>query len=561
MTIAARTSLVQYQSYAEPIMGSAVAGVVGRVSAIMAVAAATVQYQAVAAPVRLPPAALPPITWAPEYVDKVDAAPQASIGWATADLRVAATRSSTTYQWPPEFPDFALGAPVPQPVGGRSDVQAMQVSPLAWAPVFSDGVRSQIVLTVSSRSETPSAASLVPILAFAPEFPDTLGLFASTPSSPMRTEPLSPAFPVPLSSWDGVYPDIARAATPLPDWQTTALAPMPLAVTPLAWASEYPDRAPSALGTTVPAWAFLDWEVVRPTTPVLSWRSTWADQILTPPTPLVTGGAVTPSPATLPIFVFSGQQGAVHFAVRAVQYQAMAGIVAVPVIVVPTFWQPDYPDLAPGAPSVVRVQPQHTFGALVDVPQFDSWMGWQPPSARGPERVADFPAHAFIDFEAVRPVSPILAWAAKYSDRAPGALPLPDWQTIALYPVPILLPTQQLGWRGSYPDWPPQSRPTEYPAFTTGSTASSLPIPTVSWRSLYADRAPGAAPLPDWQTLGFHPRPLTSVPALAWQPEYVDFAVGAESVIVAARVAWVSGSIPSEFTVPARSWAGVYADR
>lgn len=373
------------------------------------------------------------------------------------------------------------------------------------------------------------------------------GLWTSAPPAPRPAlrlvpsvacaRPEQPALPVVALSWGPEFADLAPGQRPLPDWQTRALAPFPLPVTvdALGWRGMAPDWLPA------------------------------------------------PCPAA-PMAFSTGMQ---------------APVLPLPA---PLVWLGRYVDLAPGA----RPPADFQAAALSPLPitQTTDTFGWRGrfPDRHVYPRPADFPACATGSTASSLPVPSPLAWAGRWPDRTISARLTADYPATAMpvlppsatyavattCPVPVagqsllyksmtapVLPlstTDQLGWRGSFPDRPARQRRTDPPAFASGSTASSLPLVALSWRGVYADRVRAADP---WRLYADSVLPATPVlvPALpGWQPTLAgqamalarppaqDLALACPQVTVPLLGAW-RASYPVRLSVAVRVPDSASTDR
>lgn len=259
--------------------------------------------------------------------------------------------------------------------------------------------------------------------------------------------------------------------------------------TPSLMLAEFPDSV--VLEPPPPISVSMAEPILPPTIPYLSsWQSEWADVFPPPRLPKFEQTFQTPDRT----------------------------------IVTPREWSADYPDIVPG--ERLAIETLQTFAANISpisVP--DSQLGWRghAPSWLPTQRPVEFPAFTTGLTASSIPLVRPLVWLGRYPDRAPGARPLVDWQTLALNPSPISITVDQMGWRGYAPSWLPLLRPTEYPAFTTGLTASSIPLvrPLV-WQGRYPDLAPGARAVAAIQSFVFDPFPRVVLTPLSWASEYPD---------------------------------------
>lgn len=132
-------------------------------------------------------------------------------------------------------------------------------------------------------------------------------------------------------------------------------------------------------------------------------------------------------------------------------------------------------------------------------------------------------------------------WVPQHSDAEGSAL---DW--IARYPDQVARAT---------------TRAVDHPAFTTGSTAASLPVPDLSWWSYYPAEIARAvvlvAQLPFYTSTVTPPAP--AAPDLAWRSTYPD-QIDARRFLSAAQLVGATGALAPALPVPDRSWAPTYPD-
>ena len=319
----------------------------------------------------------------------------------------------------------------------------------------------------------------------------------------------------------GQQPDIVRLAEMVQsDW--FASAPF-YSATPTGWAGTYPDWFARAL-------------ITPESVPTAPFTATLTE------TPHI-GLALYPDTIAAELFSASAQQA----------WATGSGTPPPPLA-----WQPDFADAVRRAALSPDTQ---TYGPIqyAQLPPL-TWEGVYPDQTAA-LRLPTGAAQAFAGSTSSAFPVPHLSWSSEYADRVPGARPLTDWQTFAFYPTPFAVPINQFAWRGQYPAWLPVVRPVEYPAFTTGLTASSMPLPRpLVWLGKYPERAPGPRPLVDWTTFAQNVFPIAvPVNQFGWRGVYADFARAQRLAMESMQ--WQTFSLPPDFTVRTPlSWQPRYID-
>lgn len=513
------------------------------------------QYQIVATP---PPVAVavPLRSWTPTLVDLV---PRSRAVIPQTDVLSVSTASLTpSLAWSPTYASV---------VATRLGVATTTLTPAVtapfelargWGSTFADAIRTQVPQQAQWCARPEQSAVPPPPLSWGPQFADrapgprplpdwqTLGLWPYP--VPVTTDQLSwrPAFPdrhayrqpaehqafvtgstassVPIASplaWQGVWPARTPAPPRASDFPGFAFYPVPLvaALTPLSWGPDFADqivRLPVVLQVNVKPIGFVPtivpWAVPK-------FPGLLLGRPVTPPP-----AAVYPATATLPTLTplawrptFTDQ----HTFLRAPEFAAFAtGATASAFPVVARAWAPEYADVAPAAKRAAEY-PAFAFDPVPFTTTVDQ-MGWRGSYADwiARLRLAEHQAFATGSTASSLPLPSPLAWCGTWADVAPAARR--DFPAFALYPVPLTLSVDQLAWRGVSADWIARRLPVEYPAFVTGSTASSLPVASLSWQPAFADVARGPRRVADLLAHAFWPQPLAGTPALAWQGVWPD---------------------------------------
>lgn len=406
--------------------------------------------------------------------------------------------------------------------------------------------------------------------------------FASRPQPPVpegdRAEAISPAFPVRPLSW-GPVSGQARAVSSAqyqpqqgPVTFTTATPSV------AAWGAEYPDvtaqqRAVRERLQTVSV--LFEAGILPDIFPVVEYPDAQLPRRL----------PILPTRFVGDLFVagaFPELAPRSYFAERVLSANRTAVSATVSVLddlTAPRDWDTKYPDrLARVAASIVessKVAPQAqaavTYATATYVDRLEA--------VRAPESFTASPATAaatptgiapeYPDFfaraarvesaltRALAPAFPVsaLSWAAEYPDRAPGARPLPDWQTFAENISPISVPDAQLGWRGVYPHEARKARTAiETWMWQTFALPPDFTIRTpLTWEPQFPDLLRRLLPSPEGWFASSSVQ--TSVPTLlAWEPQYQD--------LVRAALRSIADGVTNPLfnaAVPI-SWAAEYPD-
>lgn len=356
-------------------------------------------------------------------------------------------------------------------------------------------------------------------LTWQPKFPD--GFTIAPIDRSTHTEAFAPSFPVPPLGWEPTYPDRAPGARPLADWLTQArnLLPITLTTDQFAWRGWYPDWLPLQRPAHFPAHATGATPSAFPLPAPLVWKGTYPDFAARDRQRVAETVVVKPATTPAAVLFGGGSPSTLVGRARTLQYQAVAAPVRVPAVQLPPLtWQPKYPDRFYPTPQTARlVQPQYHFVVDVAVPVM-SWTGSFPDVVA---RKRETPV-VQVPFVRVQPVDvATFGWRGRHPDTIPvKPRIIPPFLAQELPKLDLAL----LAWEPSYPDRIWTLRAPDFPAWTTGSTASVFPVPSLAWEPVYPDRVPGRTPLADWLTTALHPFPLTiPVDQYGWRGRYPDW--------------------------------------
>lgn len=251
----------------------------------------------------LPEATLPntpavPLSWFPGFPDLVPHTRQPTI--VNGAIQPEATlpdAPAVPLSWSPSFPGFVPRARQPIVVGGATQPEAtLPNAPTPfWSPSFPDRVSLPLPRThVGGTTAPPTDTNAGPLTWLS----QTQGLIRGPRVSPQGGEFAPPPVVVTPLSWASAFPDTAlrlRRSTDVSGaTRPEATIPNPPAP-PLSWAPTFPAFAPRALQPiNVGGMVGPEATIPNPPAPPLSWAPGFPDFVLRPSQPINTGGMVRP---------------------------------------------------------------------------------------------------------------------------------------------------------------------------------------------------------------------------------------------------------------------------
>lgn len=253
----------------------------------------------------------------------------------------------------------------------------------------------------------------------------------------------------------------------------------------------------------------------------------------------------------------------------------------------PTQWAPTYPNLVRQSHLVIGTQasaPQVvalvSYAISVTCPTpLSGWLmiykavtapsplpiagtdqyAWRPefPDLGVSLRAPEFAAFATGATSSALPVA-ALSWEPEFADFATAARRSVEFTAFSIWPQPIPVTTDSLGWRGSFPDRHTYLRPAEFSPFATGAVASALPVAALSWSPVFADLAPAARRAAEYPAFAFDPMPFTiSVDQMGWRGVSADWIARR---LPAEHPAFATGSTASSLPAASLSWQPEFSD-